>query len=115
MLPNLFDLVAGPLLDKDMLCKGVRVGSMRRYVLAAATVVVVSRWMSDPQIGWPHVAALVVVVLGLDLQRAVLAAPAAAFQMLGQVAAGGRQAIQSGYGFATSAWTPKANFEDDAS
>lgn len=104
--PNLFDLVGGMFLDKALLARGVRSGSMRRVVVAVAAAVVFHRWMSDPTITWQHVAGLIVVVLGLDLQRAVLSAPAAALQMLGQVAGAARHGIQSGYGYASSVWSP---------
>ena len=109
--PNLFDLVGGPLLDKQLLAQGIRVGSMRRCVLVAMAIVVFRRvWMDGLE--WPAVAAVTAVIVGRDLQGAVAADPKEAIRMVGDMVGRARAGMQSSYQYATSAWQPPTEEED---
>lgn len=94
----LLDLVGGPLLDKTLLTLGVRVGSMRRIVVAAMAI----RVFIPPELTWVDVTAMALILIALDLQGAIRAAPEMALSALGSVvgkAAGvARSAYQSSSG-----------------
>lgn len=117
-LPNLFDLCGGPLLDKGLLARGVRSGSMRRWAIG----LLLFRLTSDPWISWPaptwqYVVLWALAVLGLDLMGAIAAAPREAMRAIGQAVGSARGAMTSGYRYAQSAFgsyaSPRATLEED--
>lgn len=103
----LFDLIAGILLDKEMLAKGVRVGSMRRVILAAAASIVFIHLYGTDIWAWVEIVALAIVIFGLDLQGAIAAAPTAALNMIGGVIGRVAGGIKSAYGSTRGAFSDR--------